>query len=76
MPCVVVVGVAASSLVLSLRRVSPKDGSKESGRGVIVRLPSLHFDLCPSREIAVIHDLNKRIAWSKDGSLSRAIRLT
>jgi len=57
---------------LPLRRVSPRLGSSESGRGVVVLLSNGVAALLPSREIAVIHDLSNRIACSSDESRSLA----
>jgi hypothetical protein len=59
-------------LSLPLRRESPNEGSSESGRGAVVLL-ALVVAAFFSLEMAVMHDLSKRIAWSRDGSLSLAI---
>jgi hypothetical protein len=56
---------------LPLRRVSPRSGSSESGRGVVVLLVeerALFF----SREMAVIQERSNRIACKSDESLSLA----
>lgn len=57
---------------LPLRRFSPKFGSSESGRGVVVLRADDMAPLLPSREMAVMHDRSSRIACSNDESLSLA----
>lgn len=53
--------VSCAGLTLPLRRDSPKEGSNESGRGVVVLL---EFEQAAffSLEMAVMHDRSKRIA--------------
>ncbi len=58
-----------------LRRDSPNEGSKESGRGVVVRRVGFGLDGFPSLAVAVIHERRRRMAWSKEGNRSRAVRL-
>jgi hypothetical protein len=77
MPLVGDTSVAPSDrgLILPLRRESPNEGSSESGRGTVVLLALVQAAFF-SFEMAVMHDRSKRIAWSRDGSLSLAIWLT
>lgn len=66
-------------LPLPLRRDSPRDGSRESGLGVVVLRSGpevLDIGDTPSLARAVMHDRSKRTACSNDFSLSRASWLT
>lgn len=49
-------------LFLPLRGVSPRAGSNESGRGIVVLFACCDDEGAASLEMAVIHDLSKRTA--------------
>lgn len=63
--------VPTADVGVKLRGVSPKEGSSESGLGVVVRTPGGFF-----LATAVMHDRSKRIACRREGSRSRAMWLT
>lgn len=60
-------------LSLPLRLDSPREGSKESGLGVVVLLSGFDTDDTPSLAKAMMHDRRRRTACNNDLSLSLAI---
>ena len=70
------VEVCSLGLFLPLLGVSPRAGSRESGRGRVVLFASCDDDGAPSRDMAVIHERSRRTACSSEDSLSRAVWFT
>jgi hypothetical protein len=78
MPLLVLVfdELCSLGLFLPLRGVSPRTGSSESGRGIVVLLSGCDPVAIPSLDTAVMHERSRRTAWSNEESLSRAVELT
>jgi hypothetical protein len=77
MPLLVLVfdDLCSLGLFIPLRGASPRAGSRESGRGIFVRLSGCDPVAIPSLDIAVMHERSRRTAWSNEERLSRAVRL-